>query len=85
MKCAAQRTAGYVIALPAQRELNQPALDDLQRRLGESRVNSALDGLWNNDGDLYQGDDGNFYAVEFDYSVSPAVPLAWAKLTKADE
>lgn len=79
------RKAGYALDLNAQHEVNQPALDDLRHRRGESAVNNLIDSLSDNEGDLFQGEDGEYYTVEFDYSASPAVIAAWHRLVKTND
>ena len=77
------RKAGYMLDLAAPLMVNQAAIDDLHSRRGESAVNSTIDGLCDNDGDLFRGEDGEYYAVAFDYGAPAPYPvLAWHRLTK---
>lgn len=49
----------------------------------EYRVNNAQDDCWDND-EVYQGDDGRYYCVVFDYGCRPAEPICWHELVRKE-
>lgn len=76
------RNAGYTLDLTCSHEVDDSAAASVMTTRGESYLNSLVDSLFDNEGDLFRGQDGNLYAVIFDYGRTPAVPVAWQRLRK---
>lgn len=62
------------------REMMGGAPDD------QNRMNDRIDDCWDND-EIYQGEDGKFYSVAFDYSKSilDPEPLCWHEVRRKEE
>lgn len=75
----------YRLDMAHERYLNEPAIKDAKKRKGESFVNRVIDGMCDADM-ICKGSDGNLYAVGFDFSATPPVPLCWHRaVPKEDE
>lgn len=71
------RKAGYTFDMTAPRETDDALLDRLSSRMADN----LLDEFYDFDGDLYQGDDGEFYAVKFATFDGQEKPVIWQRLT----
>lgn len=62
------------------REMMEGAPDD------QNRMDDRIDDCWDND-EIYQGEDGKFYSVAFDYSKSilDPEPLCWHEVRRKEE
>ena len=69
--------AGYKIDLAAERQIDAAALQHVKYDHGENYVYSEIDALYDFDGDLYRGDDGEYYTVW----MHDNTPIIWHKLT----
>ena len=76
------RNAGYMIDGKAELETDEQLIRKLRAERGDRFVEKKLDELYDFDGDLYQDENGDFYAVVFVYDRDHEVPLCWQKLTK---
>ncbi len=76
------KNAGYTFCEDTDREIDQDLYKKLRTERGGRWVDSQLDSLYDFDSSLYQGEDGNMYAVKMIYSGDCWIPLAWHKLTK---
>lgn len=74
------RNAGYVFDKTVAREVDEQFMQNLIVSRGRWFVDAKLDELYDLDGDLYQGEDGQYYAVVFVYDGDVPVPLCWQKL-----
>lgn len=77
------RDAGYKFDRTADREEDQQLIRKLRAERGDRFVDDKLDALYDFDGDLYQDENGDFYAVVFVWDHDHEVPLCWHKLTEA--
>lgn len=69
---------GYRMDLTCKRVFDEAVLAQLERDMGETFVNNLIDSFEEFESDLYQGDDGEYYAVAFDLKHRPVV---WRRLT----
>lgn len=76
------RNAGYVFDSTAPRTIDQDVVDRMKSR-GEAYIDNQLDAMYDNDGDLYRGEDGEYYGVIFGYVDGHIVPLAWQRMVHA--
>ena len=77
------RNAGYKIDSSEDREMDTQLARKLSAERGERFVNDKLDELYDFDGDLYEDENGDPYAVEFVYDKNNYVPLCWQKMVPA--
>lgn len=76
------RKAGYEFDPQAARYINEEA----RKRLSENRIDILLDQLYDNDGDLYRGEDGECYGIVFctiydgEAKDWKDVPFAWQRM-----
>ena len=50
----------------------------------ERRANNWIDSCWDSDTAVYQGEDGKYYAVEFDYSCDAPEPFCWHEVQRKE-
>lgn len=77
------KNAGYAIDKAADREEDQQLIRKLRAERGDRFVDDKMDALYDFDGDLYQDENGNFYAVVFVWDHDHEAPLCWHKLKEA--
>ena len=78
------KRAGYRFDRFADREMDEQLIRKLRAERGERFVDDKLDALYDFDGDLYQDENGDFYAVVFVWDHDHEVPLCWQKLVVAE-
>lgn len=76
------KKAGYVIDTEEPRITDADLYVRIANERGSRYVDNKLDDLYDNDGDLYKGEDGNAYAVEYVYIDGVFKPLCWQRLVK---
>lgn len=73
----AQR-AGYRPDPDAAPIIDEAVLEKIRKTRGESAANNLIDGFKDFDGDLFRGEDGELYTVEFDFtSYAQYAPAIW--------
>jgi len=77
------QSLGYVLDLDSARIVDKKAADAVARTRSRSALDSMIDAFCDNAGSPYRGDDGELYAVEFDWAQPEAVPVVWQRLRKA--
>lgn len=89
------KNAGYTLDFDHKTESNLGMIRWLIWNMNNStesnanRIGRMVDSLYDNDGDLYQGSDGNYYAVYFapaymvDTKIPYDIPLFWHRLKKS--
>lgn len=77
------QSLGYVLDLDSPRIVDKEAADAVVRARSRNALDSMIDALCDNAGSPYRGEDGELYAVEFDWSHPEAVPVVWQRLRKA--
>lgn len=77
------RNAGYRFDLTADRETDEQLIRKIRAERGDRIIDDALDDLYDFAGDLYQDENGDYYAVEFVTDNGHQVPLCWQKLKEA--
>lgn len=50
----------------------------------ERLADDWIDGCWDHDTDVYKGDDGKYYAVEFDYRGDAPEPFCWHEVQRKE-
>ena len=74
------KKAGYIFDKSADREMNEQLIRKLTAERGQRFVDKKLDAFYDLDGDLYQDEEGQAYAVE----LVDGEPICWQKLRKAE-
>lgn len=76
------KNAGYVIDVDAPRITDADLYVKLAIERGNRFVDGKLDALYDFDGDLYKGEDGEYYAVEFVNTDDEVKPFCWQRVIK---
>lgn len=76
------KKAGFRLEYGADREVDEQLLRLLTAERGERFVNNKLDSLYDLDGDLYEDENGDPYAVVFVSAGNQEKPLCWHRLVK---
>ena len=79
----AAKDMGFVFDQTAPREVDEKAINKMMSRVGERFVDDKIDEFYDMDGDVYLGDDGNFYAVLYSYygpQEHQYVPTIWQRI-----
>ena len=76
------RNAGYTFCKEADREIDRELYNKLCGQRGQRWTDSKIESLYDLDGGLYQGEDGEMYAVEMVFCDDDWKPLTWHKLSK---
>lgn len=81
------RHAGFEIDLDADRIIDEEFAERLRKEGRGYAVENAKDGIFDFDSGLYQGEDGNFYAVSmaWDSDADWLRPLCWIALRKKED
>lgn len=78
------RKAGYTFDTNAPRETDDALLADLRSR-SRRLADNLLDEFYDLDGDLYRGDNGEYYAVKFASFDGQEKPVIWQRLVKSND
>lgn len=79
------RRAGYVFDETADRERDEELYQKAIRDHGENWVDGKADELWELDGSLFRGEDGEAYAVVMICDGAEMKPLFWHRLCRSGE
>jgi len=79
------RNAGFVIDFDYKIEWDADLFAALKSKRGEDWASGFVDSFHDFDGDLFIGEDGNYYHVALDYAGNaPYVPVMWRRLKRAE-
>lgn len=78
------RNAGYIFDESADTVCDDALYKKLRSERGGNWVSNQVDTLYDFDGPLYRGDDGERYAVQMVWVEDGFVPLAWHRLIKTE-
>jgi len=76
------QNAGFRIDPDAERMTDDERIKVLHDRMGETYVNALLDSFYDFESDLFQGEDGEYYAVMMDPTTTESCPLILQRLLR---